>query len=289
MLLKRAAITLATAVVLVGASMATGSPSQAKGNAQSQANENALRDARNAEIIAYQDAHPDDLVGLDALARKYTGRGVKVAFSGTNGTLNASQAQAHLKAWQASKTSSPQVKAAATPVGMVKPMALPNDTFAVWIVQTPLMGPPAQWRYNGRWDFKDTFAGQSSPVDVASLSFDMPSCMRMVGHSISTFSVTGTNTYLGSLRSANVAAKAPIWNIADRTSGFQNLADRGSAGVTVQKYCTESTQVGADFAYEFNQGGGLFSVTAGWGLLEVSYTGSDQHLQKGTAPIYDVF
>jgi hypothetical protein len=266
---------------VIGASLSIAVPSRASPT--------SIRDAQNAEIIAYQDAHPDDLVGLDALVRKYTSKSIQVGFSGMKAALNASEAESHLRAWHASKSASRSSDALATPGSTVSPMALPSNTFTAWIVETPLVGPPAQARYNGRWDFKDSFAGQSSPVDVAALEFDMPSCMHMVNHGVSTYSVTGTNTRLGSLRTANVAAKAPIWNIADRTSGFQNLADHGAAGVTIQKYCTGSTDVAADFSYEFNQGGSVISVTAGWGFLSVSYSGTDQHLQKGSSIIYDTF
>lgn len=283
MLLRRAAVVFSVAAAMIGAFLASAMPSQASSNSTS------IRDVRNAEIIAYQDAYPDDLVGLDALVRKYTGKSIQVGFSGMKGALNASQAESHLRAWLASEPVSQSGAALAVHGSAVTPMALPSNTFTAWIVETPLMGPPAQARYNGRWDFKDSFAGQSSPVDVAALEFDMPSCMHMINHSVSTFSVTGVNTGLGSLRTANVAAKAPIWNIADRTSGFQNLADRGSAGVTVQKYCTGSTSVAADFSYEFNQGGSVISVTAGWGFLSVSYSGTHQHLQKGSSIIYDTF
>ena len=227
---------------------------------------------KNQEILAYAEAHPDDLTGLDRLAFKYTGEHIIASTNGISGQMDAATAQ------EVFRTKNAAVAASACTGG------IPN--FSVTIEVIPLVGPPAQKRVTGRWNFPDCFAGQAAPVDLASVEFSMPDCMRMINHNVSTFSVSGKSTYRGSLRTANVAGKAPIWNIADYTTNFEMQADHGGTGVTIQDYCAGTTTIGTAFDYEANIGGGVVSVTAGFGGLGVSYSGSPQAKQLGTVPVY---
>jgi hypothetical protein len=53
--------------------------------------------------------------------------------------------------------------------------------------------------------------------------------------------------------------------------------------------CPGDVRVGGSFAYEGNIGGSLLNVSAGWGLLGISYASNDLKLQKSTQPRYDTF
>lgn len=265
---------IGVALLLVGAAAAGGTAYAA---------DTPSADSINREILAYQAAHPDDLVGLDALTMKYTGKGVEVKFSDSPEVFAAAAAEQHIASRRAKGTVDSRRAPSADGVAV---RGISQDLFSVWVEKIPLYGPPSMMRITGRWDFKNSFAGQNSPYDIAALSFDMSSCVEMSGHSISTFSVTGKNTYRGSLRSANTAAHAPIWNVADGTKAFENLADRGGAGVTLTNRCKSGQRIGADFSYAFNSGGSIISVTAGYKALEVTYSGKPLELQKGSTPIY---
>ena len=255
--------------VAVGFSLALGVGSA---SSQVRADEGKKQKRINTEILQYQEAHPGDLVGLDRLAYKYTGKHLVASVSGHTGLLTAEVAQ------RAASDSADLAAASACTGGIPR--------FTVTIEAVPLYGPPDMRRVTGRWNFPDCWAGQRTPVDIASLAFNMADCFRMGGHNISTYSVTGRNTYRGTLRTANVGSKAPIWNVADYTTNFEMQADHGGAGVTISDYCGGSHQVGAAFDYEANAGGRVLSVSAGWGGLGVSYSGSPMTRQLGTTPVY---
>lgn len=227
----------------------------------------------NAEILAYQEAHPGDLVGLDKLAFEYTGKHLVASVRGKGNNLSAAAAQ------RAEAESVAEVEATACTGG------IPN--FSVTIEAVSLAGPPDLKRVTGRWNFPDCWAGQRTPEDIASLQFLMADCFRMGAHSISTYSVSGRNTYRGTLRTANVASKAPIWNVADYTTNFESQADHGGAGVTISDYCGGTHQVGTSFDYEANGGNSsVTGVSAGWGFLSISYGGSMMKKQLGSPSLY---
>ncbi len=229
----------------------------------------------NAEISAFVLNHPKDFVGLDKLAFKYTGKHIAVAIAGVDGELTAVEAQAAFAAQDA-----------AAPASIVSTLGIPN--FGVWVTSVALSG--GGWQFWGTWDFPDAWAGQDAPVDLAQLSFQMNPCMRMSNYAIWTYAVTTPpgSTNLGTLRST-AGFTGGLWNVADRTSGFQNLADRGTTRIEVRRGtgCPGGAlQIAAAFDYESNQGGGVLSVSPSFAFFSVQYSGSPLTNHQGTPPIY---
>lgn len=225
----------------------------------------------NAEISDYILKHPKDLIGQDKLVFKYTGEHITVGIAGIDRQLTAEEAQSALTG---------------TGEGGITPMALPD--FQIYVSSIALSGGGRQ--FWGTWDFPDWWAGQAAPVDLAQLSFQMNSCFRMSDYRIYTYSTVSPpgSTNLGTLRST-AGFTGGLWNVNDQTSGFQNLADRGTATITVKRGtgCPGPLQqVGAAFDYEANQGGGVVSVTPIFAFFSVSYSGNPLTNHLGTPPIY---
>ncbi|WP_141658780.1 hypothetical protein [Carbonactinospora thermoautotrophica] len=65
------------------------------------------------EILAYQDAHPDDLEGLEQLVERYTGKKTQVRIAGIDKDLTGAEAQRYLDA----------AKAQHGPAGQIQPYA----------------------------------------------------------------------------------------------------------------------------------------------------------------------
>lgn len=232
---------------------------------------------KNAEITAYQEAHPDDLAGLERLAEKHTGMKMEVLVEGVDEVLTGEQAQPYIDAEKAKQKE---------PKGDVGTAAIPTDAFNVGIYTTPLAGPPPTKRVTGRWNYRDNWAGQAAPHDFGSVGLRVPDCMQLSDYVVTTYTYNNTRTNLGYLKSSNLANDAPIWGVNDYTSGFVSQADNGYMNVTLKNYCGATKSLAAAFEYEANQGSSVTSVSAGWGFLSISYGGSNSHLQKGTAPLY---
>lgn len=222
-----------------------------------------------AEINAFVLKNPKDFVGLDKLAYKYTGEHISVGVSGYDQPMTAKQAQAIVDG---------------SGDGMVA-LGLPN--FQIYVTSIAVTGGRQFW---GTWDFPNAWAGQAAPVDIAQLSFQMHTCFRMSDYRIYTYSTVSPpgSTNLGTLRNTG-GFTGGVWNVADRTSGFQNLADRGTATITVKRGTgcpSAKQQIAAAFDYESNQGGGVVSVSPNFGIFTVNYSGDPLVNHLGTPPIY---
>ena len=89
---------------------------------------------------------------------------------------------------------------------------------------------------------------------------------------------------MGFLSDANVGAKAPIWKVNDFMSGFVMQAKNITASVVLKKSgCSGSQSVQSAWRYEANQSGTLSSISAGFGILSVSYSGSTLSVQKSSS------
>lgn len=134
---------------------------------------------------------------------------------------------------------------------------------------------------SGHWNWRDDFVGQGPPFDIAALQFSS-GCGEFLSHSSATYKWDGTSTNRGTLRHTGVGTNSPLWNIDAQVSGFENYADNGVVATTYDKgACTGTVQ--AAFTYEGNIGGSLTSVSVGWGVLSVNYSGGDLKLQKSSA------
>lgn len=136
----------------------------------------------------------------------------------------------------------------------------------------------------GSFDWRDNFAGQASPYDIAALRFSS-GCGGPSSLSSSTKSVRGVVTDLASLRDAGVGTNAPMWNVDARTIAFENQADTGGFSAVFDMSKCGTQTVRAAFDYEGNQGGSLVSASAGWGGLSVSYSSPGLTLRKSTQAV----
>lgn len=245
----------------------------------------SAQDAKiNQAIVGYQNAHPDDLAGLDRLVFHYTGRHIEVTGNGMHGTLNGVQAQPYL---DAARTADARIDARAAGRKAPTPAAGGIPAFSVNVTAVPLVGPPYTMRITGSWQFPDAWAGQGSPVDEASLGFTtLPTCMHQSGYGVNTYTYANKSTNLGYLENANLGSSAPIWAIKDGEVGFVAQAGRGNVSVVLSNYCGAKQQYGATFNYAANQGGSVTSVSASYGLLSVGYSSPGLTRNEGTPPLY---
>lgn len=137
---------------------------------------------------------------------------------------------------------------------------------------------------SGTVNWRDNFAGQAAPYDVASLSFSSQ-CGTLSGYNAQTYRVSGASTNLAHLRDGGAGTGAPTWNINAYTSGFENLADKTIVSVSYDKAGCGTSNVQAGFIHEGNQGGSIVSVSAGFMGLSVGYSSPGLSLQKGTQAI----
>ncbi|WP_420366962.1 hypothetical protein [Curtobacterium sp. L1-20] len=203
-----------------------------------------------------------------------------------NTWITGTQAQPRITAEVASRAKFTPKRSNVAMVADANP--LPNDTFSVSISK---INDDDGWWFNGRWTFRKDFAGQTTPIDVASLQFNIDKCVKLQHESISTWNYDNKDTNLGTLRDGGATTHAPVWNIADRTSGFENLAHYGTASVFLNGLsCPLNHYDGAaEFTYDAIEGGSVGSVSASWGGLSVSTSGTQLELQKSTPPFNFVY
>ncbi|MDY7530053.1 hypothetical protein [Cryobacterium sp. 10C2] len=120
--------------------------------------------------------------------------------------------------------------------------------------------------------------GPSSPLQLSNLD-------------IVTYDTAGNTTSLGSLKDANVINHSPIYNVHDQESGFLNQADSGAAlaWLTADNCPLNRYNGQAAFTYDAFEGGSVNSVSASYGALSVSTSGSPLELQKSTQPFAFVY
>lgn len=167
--------------------------------------------------------------------------------------------------------------------GAIVPMAgnFPSNVFTVNITVSSVGDTKI---VTGSFNWRDDFAGQAAPFDVAALRFS-DGCGGITNLMSSTYNVSGQRTDRTTLRNAGTSTNAPVWNVDAVTSGFANQADRGSFSAQFDTGACGSKTVRAAFDYEGNQGGALTSVSAGWGGLSVSYSNPGLILKKSTQPV----
>lgn len=226
-----------------------------------QAPQKVSEDAFASQVSAYAAAHPADVDGLKTLVSELGG----VAQS-TSSTLTEDEV--------------PGLKA--TPSGEASTQAnFPADVFTVNIV-TGSIGDTIIATGSVNW--RDDFAGQAAPFDIAALRFSS-NCGTLSNLTSSSTSVSGASTARTSLRDSGVGSNAPIWNVDAITSGFENQVDRGSFQARYDTSTCGTTPVQAAFDYEGNQGGAITSVSASFAGLSVSYDSPGLTLRKSTQPV----
>jgi len=237
-------------------------------------------DRQWAEMREFIHENPLDFVGIDELAYKYTGRHVITSVSGAGQNLNAEEVMVILEARAALPSGTrPQSK-------VVQPLAVPVDAFTTtfsWIPR-PNTGNFPYAAY-GTWDFRDDFVNFSPADDTASNSWSstLPDCQTITGNHVATYQYDGVETTgVGWIRDQGASTRAPIAGIRDDVSGFVGNADHGYLLTDMENSCGPSTMQG-QFIYEHSQdGGSVVGVSAGWGALSVSYSGSPSTLQKAS-------
>lgn len=244
------------------------------------------RDVRfERSIRAYSEAHPDDLTGLSELVESWGGTlDVKSTATASADPAQIETAVARFEA-TGMKDDSTLESGVATMGGDASVLGnFASDVFVVSIWSASNSSGTAAV-VSGQTNWRDNFAGQSAPYDVASIQFSN-TCGSLTNHTVSTWNVYGTKTSGSSLRDSGVGSKAPIWNIDARSVGFVNTADKSKVTVTYNRSGCGGSTIQAGYTYEGNQGGTLGSVSAGWGGLNVSYSASPGlTLQKSTGAL----
>lgn len=224
-----------------------------------------------AQIDAYQAENPGDYVGLEQLVESIGGE-FKISTNAT-GPTTAEGAEQVL----AENATVPEGELLSAAAG-----TLPQDSFTV-AVTSFRQGTSPIVDVTGSWDWRDDFAGQTDPRDVASLGFSS-SCGTRSNFRAHTEDLNGSSTSTTSLYDSGVTSDAAVWEVNAAVSGFVNSADTGRVSVTWDTSgCADALQ--AAFIYEGNQGGALDSISASFGALSLGYSGSTLALQKSTAPI----
>lgn len=224
-------------------------------------------------VLQFMEENPNDWAGLDELSLSLTGQHVEVWLEGESESITATHAADLI-----------EQQAAADKLGDVSIQNIPSDAFTVSISRIPL----STWnaRISGKWNFRDNYVGTDGNADFASLGFAIPNCVTMHDHAITTYKWTNAQTNVGSLRSSNVGAKAPIWNVVDTTKNHERSNDHGTVSVRLKNGCGKVQYNNqAAFQYEANQGAGAVSVSASIGVISASYGGRAMVFEKGTTPI----
>ncbi len=223
-----------------------------------------------AEIENYQNENPGDYVGLEQFVESIGGE-FKVSTNITGPTTAKGAEEAFAKNSDATSTN---VIAAAG--------SLPSDSFTVAITSFR-QGTSPIIDVTGSWDWRNDFAGQTDPRDVASLGFNS-SCGARSNPRATTQDLNGGVTNTTTLYDSGVTTNSVVWEVDAAVSGFVNSADQGRVTVTWDTSgCTDTLQAG--FIYEGNQGGSLDSISASFGALSLGYSGGTLALQKSTAPL----
>ncbi|CAQ03052.1 hypothetical protein ACR8AL_05055 [Clavibacter sepedonicus] len=166
--------------------------------------------------------------------------------------------------------------------GLVRPAAdFPEDVFTVNVVTGTVDNIGI---VTGSVNWRDEFAGQAAPVDLAALRFST-NCGTPSDLTATSTSVSGVATDRTTLRDAGVGTNAPIWNVDAVTDGFENQVDRGSFQARYDVSACGTTPVQAAFDYEGNQRGVITSVSASFSGLSVGYDNPGLTFGKSTQPI----
>lgn len=236
-----------------------------------------------ARIEAFEEAHPLDIAGLGALVKEVSGQEMHVSVSGVPGTLSAREAQRIFDQRAALATKGSLTR---TSPSIAAPMAVPLNAFTVAVSWIPVSS--TQVKAHGVWNFRDDYVNGSDPDDYSSVALQL-GCSRITGTTTITYDYLNNQTANSAyLYASGLSTGAPISGVRDRASGFKLLTDHGYTDVLVTRPsgCAAHT-IGADYSFEHNQdGGSVFSVTAGWGNLQVNYNSVGSRLQMSTNPIY---
>lgn len=210
------------------------------------------------EFIEFVESHPGEYAAQDQLAQELFGSRLYVQFEGLEREVTGERASVI--------------------VDDTKTMGgLPPDIFAASISRSSISS--GMW-VGGHTTFRSDWAGQAAPYDVGSLQFSAPSCVTLNSHAIA----TSPRSSLGFLSDANVGAKSPIWKVNDYMSGFVMQAKNITASVVLKKSgCSGSQSISSAWRYEANQSGSLSSISAGFGFLSISYSGSTLSVQKSSS------
>jgi len=240
-----------------------------------------LTKRQELKINAFQRKHPLDIAGLGRLTKKFTGQSLAVQLNGIDHAITPAYAQKIIDMRHALR----KQERAARRQG-ISSRGVPLDAFSVAFSWLPTTSKSKKVGH-GVWDFRDNYVNGSAPDDFSSVSTSK-GCSRIGTTTNLTYNYKGQQTANSAyLYSAGVSG-SPISGVRDSTSGFAMLTDHGFTNVNVQNYsgCGEHT-IGGEYRYEHNQdGGSVLSVSAGFGILSVSYNSVGSRLQRAAGPSY---
>lgn len=225
-------------------------------------------DEFSERVLEYAEENPADVEGLEELA------------TSLGGQVESNSSTLYTNEVPGLSDDSVTENSDSSPI---TPMAsnFPSDVFTVNITVSSVGDTKI---VTGSFDWRDDFAGQAAPFDVAALRFS-DGCGGISNLTSSTVNVSGQQTERTTLRNAGTSTNAPVWNVDAITSGFENQADLGAFSAQFDTSACGGKTVRVAFDYEGNQGGSLASVSAGWGGLSVSYSNPGLVLKKSTQPV----
>lgn len=223
------------------------------------------------QVEAYRRAHPGDLDGLDKLQQSLGAEPMKVYMVGADGPVDAVEAERLLSV--SSESSS----------GLAA--AVPVDAFDVFLAVSRFDDPYVnQVNAVGSWNYRDDYVNGSAPDNISSLASES-TCYNVTNTYLTARDYQGNDNsglmYVsgGGLNGTTVAG------IRDATSGFALLTDNGehSTWYEAPPGCFDFR---AEYRLEHNQdGGGISSVSAGFGFLTITYDSGPATLQKATGVV----
>lgn len=241
------------------------------------------------EEVMQQD--PENFAAIEAKVNElYSAEPLQVAVEGIDGVLTAQEATRILDAQAAEREQAAEEREAAAARGEVTTQAIPLNAFSVAFafVPRPNAGYTTTAGY-GTWNLDNSHSGGGAPHDVATMQFDLGSCVWLGDVYAETYMNTAPDdtmdTGAWALRDSGVTSDAPVIVIDDSWDpGLPlRMADRGYMLTNLNLGCGP-TEIRGAFTYEHNEGGGaIANVSVGWGFLTVGYSGGGvQSLQKSS-------
>lgn len=230
---------------------------------------------REARISTYKSAHPDDIVGLDLFQQSMGARPTWHLLPGMTQAVSSTEAASII----------------ASRKGSVGPLAVPTDSFSVGISGTYYPSWP-DWRIAGSWNFRDNYVNGSDPDDVSNNAADPARCFNET--EITFFYIydyTNVQRSNWSLYDAGLTQPNTTVKINDGVSAFVTNFDHGEHVTYYEKSnasCSGS-RIRAVYKYEHNQdfSSNSIGISIGWGLLNLSYSGSGGSTLQKSSGIFD--
>lgn len=248
------------------------------------------------EVLKYAALNPTDYVGIDEVSERVYGQPLSFQINGVDEPMPAEAAQEILEDRYEARMAdaddgesalllTDSVRSSSAANGFVRAGSVPLDAYTVGFFWAPTSGKVGF--ATGTWDFRDNYVNGSAPDDIATIGVQLSPCLSVGSTTIISRDYT-KKSYPGSVYIRDVGLNgSPVAGIRDQTSGFVMNSDNGVMTTQVLNGGScGATPTRGQFIYEKNQdGGSLLGLSAGFGFLSISYSGSPRTLQKSAGPV----